>query len=78
MKKNERDRTEKFLEAQTFTLAVMQSLMETATSTRMRDIASDAHQIAVQAISSVVDQHPNMAKVVDRIMKEIVVNNEQG
>jgi hypothetical protein len=78
MKKNQRERTVKFLEAQAFTFAVMQSLRETgAVNSRMVELASNAHSIAAQAIGDIVDKHPRLAKTVDKIFKEITVTNEQ-
>jgi len=78
MKKNVRDRVEKYVEAQAFTMSVMQSLKETSTGERLAELASDAHDIAVESIVKVVETHPQMEKVVDRILKEIVVSNEHS
>jgi cytidylate kinase len=78
MNKNERERTERFLEAQTFTMAVMQSLMDSSAGSKMHELASNANQIAIQAIAAVVEEHPKMSKTVDKILSEIVVTNEQS
>lgn len=74
MKKNERERTEIFLEAQVFTYACMQSLIENGTQgSKMGEIADNARAIAAQAIEQVVTEHPKLAKRVDELFAELTV-----
>jgi hypothetical protein len=79
MKKNERAQNTAFVEAQAFTMAVMQSLIDTTQpDSRMLELATNAHDIAVQAIDSAVTKYPVLGKVVDKLLKEITVSNERG
>jgi len=82
LKKNERERSELFLEAQVFTYAIMQSLIDNASmGSRFHILADNARSIAAQAIEQVVTEHPKMAKKVDELFTEITVtakgNDEQ-